>query len=383
VIRRVVVLFAILCLAPRAGAQEEPAIAPEPPPPEPPEEPSEARPMSTATPLRDIPIEAGLPIHVRVAARFVDVGAVEENDGVFRAMIDVRTIWRDPRLEYDASEVLEGYRELRGEEAAEWRERTWVPVVGFANVEGDVPAPRLNLRLYPDGLVESIERYSADFRTEFDVETFPFDRQELPLELVALEDDDRHVTLEFTQDDLDFSRHGGEDIDGWQPGSVDVRLGETSGLYGAIHSSVVAALAIDRDATKTIPSIFIPIFASLLIPMIAIWLNKMEGGDFKVEAFELTNIVIGGLFAVIALNFTVFSEYTMLASNDNLVSRLFGLNYIALALSLGINMVFFRYGLVKRWFGVHVQAQVYSYLTWAIPVAALATAGAIVLSAIV
>lgn len=339
---------------------------------------------AAAQEARTLPVEAGLPIGVRVAARFVSVQEVDENDGTFRAVVDLRSGWRDPRIALDATQVVVGFRQRTGAAADEWHEQNWAPALAFANIEGEVPEPRRNVRVYPDGTVELIERYSATFHTAFDVERFPFDRQELPLEIVAVEDDDERVMLGFTQEDLDFSTYDGDDIDGWNAGDVDVRRGEASGWYGASHSKVTAALAIDRDATKTIPSIFIPIFASLLIPMIAIWLNKVEeDGEFKVEAFELTNIVIGGLFAVIALNFTVFSEYTMLASTDNLVSRLFGLNYVALAISLGINMLFFRLGLAKRWFGVHVQTELFRYLTWAIPAASFATAIAIVLSALV
>ena len=35
----------------------------------------------------------------------------------------------------------------------------------------------------------------------------------------------------------------------------------------------------------------------------------MEEGEFQIEAFEQANVIVGGLFAVIALNFTLNAEY--------------------------------------------------------------------------
>jgi hypothetical protein len=73
--------------------------------------------------------------------------------------------------------------------------------------------------------------------------------------------------------------------------------------------------------------------------------------EFAVDAFELANIVIDGLFAVIALGFTISSTYPIVVANDSTVTRLIGLNYVALSIGLIIAVVFYRYNLPKRWFG--------------------------------
>lgn len=107
----------------------------------------------------------------------------------------------------------------------------------------------------------------------------------------------------------------------------------------------------------------------------------MRQGSFAVEAFELTNVVVGGLFAVIALNFTVNAEYKIIASGDNTVSRLFALNYFTLGVSLVINIAVYRFRLVTKLFGHHVEEQVYQACLWAVPVLSIGTAAAIVLAA--
>jgi hypothetical protein len=125
----------------------------------------------------------------------------------------------------------------------------------------------------------------------------------------------------------------------------------------------------------------VPLLASLLIPLLAIWLNRSNNGEFEIKAFELTNIVIGGLFAIIALNFTINSERSILASSANTVSLLFGLNYLALAAALVINICLFRFNTVRLIAGRHVQHETVRYITWALPIAIVATALALILIA--
>src|SRR4029078_5024542 len=99
--------------------------------------------------------------------------------------------------------------------------------------------------------------------------------------------------------------------------------------------------------------------------------------------FELVNIIIGGLFAVIALNFTINATYEVLGSGPNPVHQLLALNYLALGIGLIVNVMLFRFGVVARLCGRYVQEQVYFFIAWALPVLTFATALAIILTALV
>lgn len=147
------------------------------------------------------------------------------------------------------------------------------------------------------------------------------------------------------------------------------------------HARIIASLNLQRQVSGTIATIFIPLFASLLIPFLATWMNKIEEGEFVVEAFELANFIIGGLFAVIALSFTINSGYPIVAATDNTVTRLVGLNYVALTFGLIIIIVFYRYNFLKRWFGAYVQEQAFLFITWAFPVMFIVTGLAFLLVA--
>jgi hypothetical protein len=330
-----------------------------------------------------LPTGKGLPVQVKVGVAFVDIASFKESTGVFNATVDVRLRWQDLRLRRPAEEASDPPRVFRGAAATAEARKIWVPAAEIANQRGKVAYATSGLRIYPDGTVELIKRTTSEFATGFNVERFPFDRQKLRIEVAIRDQDTDAVALMFEQSDLDFSRATAKaSLDGWDLSFIALRSEQLPGWHGALHPRVVASLEIIRQPGTIVAAVFIPLFASLLIPLLAIWLNRVEDGIFQIETFELVNIIIGGLFAVIALNFTVNSVHEVLGSGDNPINRLFALNYTTLGLSLLVNVLLFRYGVVARLCGRYVQEQLYFYLTWAIPLLAVTMAGAIVLVAI-
>lgn len=331
-----------------------------------------------------LPTDKGLPVQVKIGVEFMDIAAFKENAGTFNATVDVRLRWQDLRLRRPAEEATDPPKVYLGAGAQAQVAKIWVPAAELVNQRGKTSYEATGLRIYPDGSVELIKRTSGDFATSVDVERFPFDRQKLRLAVAIRDQSTDAVALQFEQDDLDFSRSAaGVNLDGWGLGLVSLRSEPLAGWNGESHPQVMASLEVARQPSMAVAAIFIPLFASLLIPMLSIWLNRVKAGKFQIETFELVNIIIGGLFAVIALNFTIYSTYEVLGSGDNPVSRLFALNYIALGVGLLVNVLLFRFGVVERRFGRYVQEQLYLVLSWAIPLLVLTTACAVILVAVV
>lgn len=335
-------------------------------------------------PLTSIPRGRGLPVVVRTGVYYADVKEVDENKGTYVATLDVRMRWGDPRLSYEAVTAPRGFQEFRGADADAKLATIWYPDIGVNNVVDKPASQSQSLRVYPDGRVELMQRLTAKLTTTFNVESFPFDRQRLDVLVGSRRETSERVTLDFQESELEFSRVvAGVDLDGWTTGLVDVRRAPQPGWYGETYSQINAALEIKRQPGGPVAGIFIPLLASLLIPMLAIWLNRVEDGDFVIETFELSNIIIGGLFAVIALNFTVNAAYESLGASENPVSRLFALNYITLGVSLLVNILLFRFQVVKALFGKYVQEQLYKFLVWAIPACVLVSVVAVLSAAMV
>lgn len=334
-----------------------------------------------AEPAPSLPLEGGLPVIVRTGLRFEQISDVDETEGSCTATVDLRLRWTDARLAYPKEDgaAFQSFKDA----AAETRMAAmWVPKVELANMIGAPTSRTSSLRIYPDGRVEWMQRANAKFATSFDPQRFPFDQQKLAAEIVVRGEDQERVLLDYHQDDLNFSASGSDrNLDRWALGLTNIRREPLPGLYGTSHSRLWVELQIRRLFTMAMAPIFIPLFASLLIPLMAIYMNKVEDGEFQIDAFELCNIAIGGLFAVIALNFTVNSAYPMLGAADNTVTRLFGLNYLVLGTAFAIIITLFRFNVVQRAFGKYVQEQLYLCLVWAAPLLVLATAVAVLLAA--
>ena len=330
-----------------------------------------------------LPMDKGLPVLVKVAIGYVDVVSFDENNSTFQGSVDVRLRWEDLRLRLPLVQAKDPPRVFRGEEAAAEIEKIWVPDGDIANQIGDATAADFGLRIFPDGRVELLRRVTAEFATDYDVSQFPFGTQKLQVRFAMHRQTANQVVLEYDQDDLDFSRPAATaGLDGWNLRFVNLRVEPLPGWYGASHATVTASLEITREPGPIVAGIFIPLLASLLIPLLAIWLNRLEDGFFQIETYELVNIIIGGLFAVIALNFTVNSVYQVLERGDNPVNRLFALNFVTLAVSLAINILLVRFRFVEGAFGRYVQEQLYLFLVWAIPVLVLTTAVSVILVAL-
>ncbi len=334
--------------------------------------------------LTKLPLDKGLPVTVRVGVFYQRISAFDENAGSFDGTVDMRLRWEDPRLGYPAEQTPRGFQEYRGPEADEKLKNIWSPGIAFTNLVGTPSYQATSVRIFPDGWVEVMQRSTAKFSINMDAGSFPFDRQTLDVGVEILRENTNEASLVSLQEDLDFS-NAAEDIllDGWNLGLVKISRPVRPGWYGELHSALIVGLQIKRQADKVMAPIFIPLIASLLIPLVALWMNSTEDGGFKVEAFELANIIVGGLFAVIALNFTVNSAYTVIASGDNTVSRLFGLNYVTLGLVLAVVIFMYRFNVLKWLFGENVQKETFLFLLWALPVLAFGTAAAFILVATV
>jgi hypothetical protein len=330
-----------------------------------------------------LPAENGLPIRVKAAVTFAEIESFNENNATFKATVDVRLRWQVLSLRRPAAEATDPPRVFRGAQAQAELATLWVPTVELTNQRGNPSYTTLGLRIYPDGQVELTRRTTAEFTTPHDVERFPFDRQKLAIEL-AIRDQTADVgALGVDQRDLDASRAAaGTHLEGWTLLHVTLRGEPLTGWYGATHAHVVAALEIARHPGPTAAAIAIPLFATLLIPFLTIWLNRVKDGQLQLEAHSLINLLIGGLFAVIAFNLSVNTRYTALSVGDSLVSRLLALSYVTLGIAFLINLTLIRFRVVERLFGRYTQEQCYLVLRWAFPVLVLTMAGAMILSAV-
>jgi hypothetical protein len=332
--------------------------------------------------LTILPLGKGLPVMVRVGLYFQSINTFDDNAGTFTGSVDMRLRWEDPRLRYAAETTPRGFQEYRGPKADQKLKEVWIPQVAFSNIKESPSYETTSLRIFPDGWVEVMQRTTGQFTIPIDTGAFPFDKQTLGVEVTVRRETTGEASLVVLQEDIDFSRSAQDlSIEGWTPGLVNIKRYTQPGWYGEFHSGLVVGLTVARHPANAAATVFVPLLATLLIPLLAIWMNSTAEGEFKIEAFELGNIIVGGLFAVIALNFTINAAYSSVDTGDNTVTRLFALNYVTLGVGLAIVVLLYQYNVPMRLFGRYVQEQMFSYLSWAVPLLTLSTALAFILVA--
>ena len=141
--------------------------------------------------------------------RYVEVDSIDETEATYTATVDLRLRWQDLRLQYPRSLRLRAsWSSGRGGRGEDGRDLDAGRL--FVRISPAQPSQQTHgLRIFPDGRVEMMLRTTATFETPFDVERFPFDRQGLQVEVVSRRESVQRLSLEFEQDDLDFSRASG------------------------------------------------------------------------------------------------------------------------------------------------------------------------------
>lgn len=331
--------------------------------------------------ITQLPIDQGLPLMVRTGVKFVSVTDLNETDNTFSGVVDMRLIWTDLRQRYDTREAADGFKEWRTNSAVKRMETMYVPQVAIANFAKEPSNVTHGLRIYPNGRIELMQRYTGIFKLSLDVMKFPFDSQPLAVELISRRAPLDRLFLTYDQDDLNFSDLIKSELESWTPNVVTLRRDTMPGWYGQSHARVWASLEVTRKPLSTLAIVFIPMLAVILIPLIGLWLQKQENGEFKLDAMDIANVLIGGLFAVIALNFAVVTSYSSLGSGDNPVNRLFGICYVLLGVTFAISLLLFRFDLPHRWFGRYVSEEVFHFCSWGIPAITLTLSASVLFMA--
>jgi hypothetical protein len=218
--------------------------------------------------LLELPEGTGLPLVVRVGISFIEVSNINENKGTFDASIDIRLRWTDLRLRFPKDATSTGYRDFRNSDADAQKAAMWVPTYDLANMEGEPSRQRFGVRINYNGDVEMRHRLSGTFKANFSMERFPFDRQNLAVDFRSHKLNSERLSFVLTQAELEFSTPPHDfDVSGWENGPVMMKAQNTEAWYSEKNSGIVASLTVQRDPSSTFGIIFLPLFATLLIPL--------------------------------------------------------------------------------------------------------------------
>lgn len=111
----------------------------------------------------------------------------------FEAQMFLDMKWRDERLAFDATENGTDHKIFLEHEARLQLERIWWPDIEIENGDGVRRTENLELIIFADGTVEYEERFVASIKTDFNLRQFPFDEQDLEIDIESFAWDESSV----------------------------------------------------------------------------------------------------------------------------------------------------------------------------------------------
>ena len=130
----------------------------------------------------------------------VDEGANSYN---MRGLLDM--IWCDPRLGFDPAQIGTNTEIFLKEDARNKLDHIWWPNTEFINEEEAASVEDLTLFVHPDGTVEYRSRFNATFASDFDLHSFPFDKQDLIVNIESFDWANDALTFLAQDNNIGFS----------------------------------------------------------------------------------------------------------------------------------------------------------------------------------
>jgi hypothetical protein len=246
------------------------------------------------------------------------VASIDDATQTFHADFFVIQRWRDPRLSFEASSVSGELQILPASEV-------WQPDLEILNQRFLRVALPEQVRVSPDGSVIYRQRYQGTLASPLDLQKFPFDRQQLWIRVVSLQDA-RGVAL--VPDPQRTGRLPRFSIAGWE-----LELGQ---MVSDSFEPIAGELALPRaalplHASRSVGYVVWKLFVPLTLIVFMAWTVFFIGHD---QMGPRIGISTASIFTLIAFQFSlgrILPPISYLTRADQFVLGSSVLVYLALA----------------------------------------------------
>jgi len=251
---------------------------------------------------------------------------VDESSNTFKLQSFLDLVWCDPRLAFNSSEANTNVEIYLEDDAHELLNNIWWPNLEFVNEDEPVETENLTLLIHSDGTVEYRAKISGQFSSNFNLHAFPFDQQNLIVEIESFEwASDTMVFLE--QDNIvGFSEEF--HIPEWYVTDISEKIeNKKEPRDHSEFSQFVATIHIKRDPGVYTTKVMIPLGVIILISMIIFW---MDSDSFE----DRLGASMTGLLTAVAYQFIASQNLPKHVYNTYLDSFVF-LSFFVILLGIG------------------------------------------------
>lgn len=130
---------------------------------------------------KKLPSSVEQPFEVNSGLYLMHIIKIDQPNQILSGLFEITMLWKDNRLAFQSKDG--NPKTYSGAEADQILTTIWYPDPEIVNQASKPSIQKNNLTIFPDGSVKYRYIFSVDILTEFDYTRFPFDDQELRMEL--------------------------------------------------------------------------------------------------------------------------------------------------------------------------------------------------------
>ncbi|GEO84095.1 MULTISPECIES: neurotransmitter-gated ion-channel ligand-binding protein [Alphaproteobacteria] len=319
---------------------------------------SAAAAQDTSPPL---PREIRLPVSVHFAMRVLGLSRLTETTGEASMTIEMTERWRDPSQAFDPKVTGFGRFDYVGADADARLRQMWTPGTEIENQISEPRSSSVSLSVRSDGTVTRIRRLDADFRVDVDMQTFPFDQQQLTLSLVTPRHSADEVIFVMNDIDRELSSVAKElSASNWTARSLQFVMERFYGWNAKPFVRIRASTVVSRQWPHYLLPIFIPFVAVLSVSLFILWAPEKLLGDKAPMTYS-------ALLALAALSFTYESSFPGSISMNSPVAFMVSLGYFYLVLVLLLNIILVYSNFPGKLRFAHLEPAIRANIRYSVP----------------
>lgn len=236
------------------------------------------------------------PVPVDIGLYVEQLDSISEVHHSFKIEAFVELIWCDPRLAY-ADEPNAPPRQVFLEDRAHsLLSEIWWPDLSFSNAADTPSIQQEELIVFPDGTVIYEERVAVEVRANYDFTRFPFDHQNLVIEIESFSWPSHDMTLRREEDKIGFSQDF--NIPTWTLTGYTSEIRNVQEIRDRdTFSELLVTIHAERVSSPFVYRLIVPLILIVMVSWSVFWLRPLDTGRFGVT---FTTIL-----TVVAFNFVV------------------------------------------------------------------------------
>ncbi|MCB0224230.1 MAG: hypothetical protein KDI02_11105 [Anaerolineae bacterium] len=269
------------------------------------------------------------PVLVDLGLYIIEITAINIADNTFHIEGFMDLIWCDPRLAYSVSQTGRHEEIFLEEDALEKIQMMWWPDIEFVNEAGAAEIENEELIILPDGTINYEERFSAELEAHYDLRRFPFDRQQLEIEIESFAWDNDYLVLHKEDEKIGFSSEF--QLPEWEIEGVGSGIEAKQEVRDRKpFSEFLMKIEVARLASYYQWKILLPLIILVAISWSVFWMI----GDGLADRMSVS---LTGILTIVAYQFVV-SDGLPKVSYFTLMDSILTLSFVMMALTIMQNI---------------------------------------------